>query len=817
MRKGYILGLVLIVAAFATGAYGQDNSNRIEGVVLDSNGAPIVGANVSVRNSVGVSVRTVETKEDGGFEIDGLPNGNFIVAVSAIGFEGATKPLLIGSNSEFEGEFTLRAGGVVESVSVTATRSQVAVDETASSVSVIGREAIERRGLNTIGDLFRNLSGVGTVNEGAFQVRPRIRGFDSNRVLVLVDGERLNNARTSTIQSGIEIGLVGVDQIESVEVVRGGGSVLYGTDALGGTINILTRDAERNLDGGFRFSAGLNGFFSTNETGRRGTATVMGSGDSFSFRISQSLDRFDNYKTGSLDGREISGVNSDGEVLNSQSHGASTRISTRFFLDDDKDMRFSYDRQRTGNIGVPTLVGVFNAYFPFSNRDKFSGRFEARNISDNFARLNLTGYFQNQNRQFDTDLNVPASPPFFPGQTDYSRTTTDTNSFGADFQTDWMLPRDNFLTAGFSFFRDSNEDERYRNAMNPNFGVFPPGLINVVEESPSLPNAKFGSLAGFVQDQVQIINRLKLIGGIRFEHFYSRSNETPSFAFPSGLTEEQIEYLGLTELNEGLDTKNNAITGDIAAIVRITDALDYSVKLGRSYRVPNLFERFYTGVGSIGGIVVGNPNLEPESGINFENGIRFSNQRIAASATYFNNYYKNLLSNEEIGVINGTPVAIQEGLYQTVNIGKARIQGVEGEFVMPFKFDVGYLTPSINISYLRGDDLESGVPLTTITPLKTVFNLRWQNYASSYYFDLNTRVVNKQTRLSEEFISVNGGAEPGFAVTDLGIGYVINRESLKITLNSSIRNIFNRFYSEQYVLAPARGRSYIFSTSWEIN
>jgi len=67
------------------------------------------------------------------------------------------------------------------------------------------------------------LPGTSTVNEGAFQVRPRIRGLDSNRILILVDGERLNNARTSTGNSGVEIGLVEVEQIETLEVVRGAG------------------------------------------------------------------------------------------------------------------------------------------------------------------------------------------------------------------------------------------------------------------------------------------------------------------------------------------------------------------------------------------------------------------------------------------------------------------------------------------------------------------------------------------------------------------------------------------------------------------
>ena len=72
------------------------------------------------------------------------------------------------------------------------------------------------------------------------QVRPRLRGLDSTRLLVLVDGERLNNARTATDRAGTEVGLIDLFSVESLEVVSGSGSVLYGTDALAGTINIIT-------------------------------------------------------------------------------------------------------------------------------------------------------------------------------------------------------------------------------------------------------------------------------------------------------------------------------------------------------------------------------------------------------------------------------------------------------------------------------------------------------------------------------------------------------------------------------------------------
>ena len=245
---------------------------------------------------------------------------------------------------------------------------------------------------------------------------------------------------------------------------------------------------------------------------------------------------------------------------------------------------------------------------------------------------------------------------------------------------------------------------------------------------------------------------------------------------------------------------------------KVTDELSVTGRVGRSYRVPNLFERFFTGAGSIGGLLVGNPNLEPESGVNFDAGVKFRGSKVAGAATYFNNTYRNLLSNEQIGIINGTPVMIPNGLFQTQNIGRARIQGFEADIEIPLKIGLGFFTPSGNISYLRGDNLETNEPLTTITPVKTVLNLLWQNLLRNYYVDWTTRIVNKQERLSPAFLAINGGPEPGFVVSDLGGGYIFEHERYRMSFNVGIKNLFDRLYNEQFVLAPARGRSFVFDS-----
>src|SRR5687767_10285898 len=255
----FALSAVILVSSLGTASWSQTNQVTLSGQVIDQTKAVIRGAVVTLRQKSAGLERRMITDDSGSFRFEQIAQGNYLLTVAGAGFSAVTQELLFSNGPNHTIEITLRPGTISEKVTVTATRTEALTTDTAVPVSVVDRAELERQTLTSIGDLFRNLPGTSVANEGPFQVRPRIRGLDSNRVLILVDGERLNNARTSTSNSGIEIGLVDIDQIERVEVARGSGSVLYGTDALGGTINIITRDTLRRRDSGFHFGGGFNG------------------------------------------------------------------------------------------------------------------------------------------------------------------------------------------------------------------------------------------------------------------------------------------------------------------------------------------------------------------------------------------------------------------------------------------------------------------------------------------------------------------------------------------------------------------------------
>lgn len=820
-----ILGILLLLSLEVIA-----QTRQVSGRVEDSAGRAVAGATVVLKNRTSGAEWTATTDNEGRYSFGNAADGQYRIVASSTGFGREVRDVF----GTGETVIVLSPGQISEQLTVTATRTEVTTGETAVPVTVVGREEIERKNVNTIGDIFRTLPGTSTTNEGAFQVRPRIRGLESNRVLILVDGERLNNSRTSTGQSGIELGLVETSRIETVEVARGSGSVLYGTDALAGTINIITRDTPARREKGFRFGGTLDTFYTSNENGRRGSLALNGSSKYFAFRVSQSLERFDNYSTGTPSPTDVARlrnddlqITDDGEVLNSQSHAGNSQATLRFFINDTNTLKFNYDRRRGANIGsagltgpntgIPGLAGVFNAYFPFNNRDKFNVRYDVAALTGNLQRVTLKAFHQTQYRNFTNSVTVP-------GFYQFSDTVTDTRTTGFDVQSDWIFGRHN-IVAGTSYFKDDNTDRRLTAlAFSPTARPFS------IRNGRSVPDASLSNIGFFAQDDLRLNGRLRLIGGIRWDRFKTVSQQTASFALDPRLPVSDARLLGLNGLNEGINVANTAITGDFGAVFRLTRSVNLSARIGRSFRTPNISERFFTETPSAEGYQVGNPTLVPETGINFDTSAKFNTKRFSGSATYFNNYYNNFLTTVAAFDTSGTtPRAIvlvnpppRAGIqvYQVRNIRTARIQGFEFELEAPFKISLGYLTPYGNFSYLRGDNLDAirprDRPLDSISPFRTNAGFRWENFGKSYYFDYNARIVGKQNRISDALIPVNHGPEPGFVTHNIGGGYYFRHERFNFSINAGVSNLLNRFYSEQFTFAPARGRSFTIGTTWEI-
>jgi outer membrane receptor protein involved in Fe transport len=207
------------------------------GVVLDESGAPVPAANMRLQSTGGAIIGEMVTASDGTFDLPDLPAGSYLLRVEARDFQPRELRLAPGAERL---EIVLRVAPLRQEVSITASRG--AAEEIASSgslVSVRDRADLTTRPLPTIGQALEGAPGV-LVQESTYgQVSPFLRGLTGYHVLNLIDGVRFNNA---TFRSGPNqyLALIEPSQVARVEALLGPVSAQYGSDALGGAINLLT-------------------------------------------------------------------------------------------------------------------------------------------------------------------------------------------------------------------------------------------------------------------------------------------------------------------------------------------------------------------------------------------------------------------------------------------------------------------------------------------------------------------------------------------------------------------------------------------------
>ncbi|MGE0362701.1 MAG: TonB-dependent receptor [Vicinamibacterales bacterium] len=224
---GWLLG-VLLAAAPAAGA------DTLRGRVLDPDGRPVAGARVAVSGASAAPLAAI-TDASGGFAVDGLPAG---AAVDVQAWtDGLSAPPVRVTVSGTEVALHLAVTAVREALTVTASHVETPLSLVGDSVTVLTREELDARQVTTLGDALRLVSGFGVARNGGPGTVTSVfpRGGESDYTMVLVDGVRMN-----AFGGGLDVSQVPTAGAERIEIVRGPQSALYGSDAIGGVVQVVT-------------------------------------------------------------------------------------------------------------------------------------------------------------------------------------------------------------------------------------------------------------------------------------------------------------------------------------------------------------------------------------------------------------------------------------------------------------------------------------------------------------------------------------------------------------------------------------------------
>lgn len=802
--------MALVLAASLLGSFAA--AGEIKGRAADSAGGALPGAQITLDNLATGSLTIVMADASGAYSFTGLAAGMYRVIAHANGFSESARNITLAAESETaQVDFALTVGNLQSEVTVTATRSARDALVVPLRAESLGEQTMAATNPASSGELMIEATGVTPVGSGPFQMRPRLRGLDSTRVLILVDGERLNNARTATDRAGVEVGLVDASSIESIEVVSGAGSVLYGTDALSGTVNIRT--AQPTFSDETRFTASLNGYYSSNENGRRGNLGVGMSGPKYAISLAGGKESFDNYKSGGKDGDVLEdsrplfanrtlvqadtadalGFNFKAfpDPFNAPFVRTSTEIPTSFLdgttlngnalvaLNDTQNLRVKYFHREAEDVGFPDFVPpqfFQGIVLPYSKLEKVSARYEARSINTWFSHLSVSAYYQEQDRLL-RNVNIPVQFPaptagsFFPVNIMRLVINSDTGqrveTRGVDVQGTFMASPRNVLTAGFTFYQDDSADYRTSStqtnlvgqvvlgARGPAASVLPSlrplGPPSVTSPS-RVPNASFSDLGVFAQDEWDLSRKVRFIAGLRLDAYKVKTEATTGYNIDAVIAGATPAIDRTTLPNPAGDKiDRTAFTGDIGLVFKHSEKLSFIAHYGRSYRHPNLEELLFAGPATIGSIA---PNVKvgPEKGDNIDLGLKFRSAQVQGSLSYFNNRYTDFISTEI------TALTASSSVSQAINFADVRIQGFEGDVQASWKQGAAIVSVFANGAYNKGEVLSGTNPLTrasiantpqdNITPLKAIAGLRVSDKNEGLWAEYSLRHQKKVDRVA---------------------------------------------------------------------
>ncbi|NJL44689.1 MAG: TonB-dependent hemoglobin/transferrin/lactoferrin family receptor [Leptolyngbyaceae cyanobacterium SM2_3_12] len=669
-------------------------------------------------------------------------------------------------------------------ITVTGTRNPREVDTLPATVTVFDLEDIQFLQIQNLQDLLRYEPGVSVRDDPRFGLQDiNIRGIEGNRILFQLDGIRLPE-RFEFGPFNIGRGdYVDFNTLQTVEVLRGPASTLYGSDALGGVISFRSIEPRDLLGAGDVFGGDAFTTF-LSETGGFGSAVRTAA----RYGPVEGI-----FVYSRRDGREAN-VRSDPAFINPQDSNGNTFFGNVAYAINDTNRLSLIAEDFNRDTRITTAP---------ANLDATTTSFVEDILIDR-TRFSLTYEFDdNENPSF---LQFARAQVFYQDATETERNfenrTTggipvfrDTNnqfiadSYGGDVQ----LRSDFFtgdvfhqLTYGLEISNTFNSRPRDRVQTNLVTGEssrnIPPDVFPVKD----FPDGNTLRLGVYLQDEIEI-GPVDIIAGLRFDYYDLTTSPDDDFSRNGA---------------ESADLNASALSPRIAAFYSITPEIGLYGQYARGFRAP-LYSEINSGFTNTAGRffkyqTISNPDLEPETSNSFEVGVRGNYPQFDVRLTGFYNTYNNFIETFQPAGTRclvdadpcpqGGPAGTQVvNIFQTQNISNARIFGVEagGEY----RFDPrGYgFSLLASLAWVQGDDLTANVPLSTVDPFTAVAGLRYRAPGDQWQAEFISTLVGTP-RVEPEATTFVPDA---YVVFDLIGSY---QATPGLALNLGVYNLFNTRY-----------------------
>lgn len=532
----------------------------------------------------------------------------------------------------------------LDTMVVTATRTAMTVKETPSTVEIVDSKKLEQTQAKTLHDALKGALGVNVFNDFQGRSNVSIRGSESRHVLIMVDGKRLGGEAAYNSANAWDVDRIRMEDVERVEIIRGPAGALYGSDAMGGVINVITKTPDKT-------TADINYEYGWYEDGKgagyKGNLYLQGAEGNYSYKINAGLNK----------SRPYMDPKGSGDSMNFFGKQQPLSLSVGYHFDNGNKLSVDYSKIKEENqkstttrkIMVPSKVWQDQVQTIWNNNKRTDYAITYKG-SDDRQDWMLRAYksvfdktYKNQNNTRMTMMGRPGKWTLQAPKVDTVKRTLSVIEGKDTFN----LSDKNKLTAGFEYRKDQSEGTRLKK---------PSTSLNGADAHAAFDKADINYLAAYVQDEFRPNDKWLIIPSVRFDHS---------------------------------DQFSNKLTSNLAATYNAADDVRIKAVVGQGYKTPTVndlyifWEMYASNPGGPGQFYVGNPDLKPEKSLSYELSVEKDwGDRSTVHLGVFRNEVKDLISTYWTGKLTDDDPDLYPGVKGDMimayeNIPEATLQGVE--------------------------------------------------------------------------------------------------------------------------------------------
>ncbi len=655
-----------------------------------------------------------------------------------------------------------------QDVVVTASRIEQQLADVNMSVSVITSEDIaEMSGAKTIADLLESkVPGIQVKNDGGQGIdRIKIRGEDAFRTLVMIDGQRISEQKS---MSGVPL-LIDPSQVERIEVIRGPASVLYGSDAIGGAINIITKKGGEDAFGA-TVSAGLD----TASSGKELSGSIYGAANGWKYRFGGAIRNADNIDT------------PVGEMPHTEFSSKAANAFLSYDIDPNKTVGLSLSHFDLDFMSGAISYAPENFFVdvPEWKRTRGSVFGEFKNLTENLARLRIDLSQERNTKLMENHVNPSTATKTAPSVNSYADNTLDTSSLNT--QADWILGDNHYLITGYEFSYDDLDaiSQTYLDLSS---------IVPILRDPVQSKDQSFSGYqmrhSIFATMESTLFENWVFNYGVRYTWVKNDMDvNTPnSLSMPP-------DIVGVPEGKFHYDNHDGKAVFNFGTTYKGFENLTLRANWSQGYRAPLLQELFVdTSMG--GELTYANPDLKPETSDNFEIGARYTNGVLTLDGSVF--YSK---ADDYI-----TTIAVGDGINRYTNMGEAETLGLE----LDASVKVGDFEPYTVLTLMRREYKENGIKTTKSGTPKVMarYGVRYQNEYDSALFRFDAYAVSQTKTESWNFEKDQlneDGSFGGFTTFNLTGGVSFGPQKA-YSVDVGLYNLTNKLYqTSDAIYEPGR-------------